>query len=73
MNLNILGLDQYVYKGDGSYTYFLRVGSYFFLGAKFYIVVKFFVKNGNILMKNSSIFFLKRKEYSIAIFLSTNL
>jgi hypothetical protein len=31
MNLNILGSDQYVYKGDGSYTYFLRVGGYVFI------------------------------------------
>jgi hypothetical protein len=30
MNLNILGSDQYVYKGDGSYIYFLRVGGYVF-------------------------------------------
>jgi hypothetical protein len=41
MNLNILESDQYVYKGDGSYTYFLRVGGYVFFGAKFYIVVNF--------------------------------
>jgi len=55
MNLNILGSDQYVEKGDGSYTYFLRVGGYvFFSGAKFYIVVNFCEK-GNILTKISSI------------------
>jgi len=34
MNLDILASDQYVYKGDGSYTYFLRVGGYVFFWCK---------------------------------------
>jgi hypothetical protein len=67
MNLNILGSDQYVYKGDGSYIYFLRVGGYvfFFSGAIFYIVVNFCEK-GSILMKISSNDFLK-KEGNISV------